>query len=166
VNQPSYSERARNPSPRFEFRCDRCHKKETECKHLYTVQTDPSCEHILCEVCFPGVGSQCRVCSGVIINYIDLHTGTSFWDQIDRLEIPEEPSFEEDKVETPVDRICAVCRDDCTDPRMTPCAHRFCHICITTWLRDGGGRPLNRYRERPCPICRTLIAYDELIIVN
>ncbi|KAL4229326.1 hypothetical protein ACF0H5_012368 [Mactra antiquata] len=49
---------------------------------------------------------------------------------------------------------CSICWNTMNDAvDMTPCGHRFCHQCITTWLRSND----------QCPSCRNYISTSQLI---
>ena len=48
---------------------------------------------------------------------------------------------------------CPVCNEEYSEPKILPCAHRFCRKCLITWFGSAGGNP-------SCPICKREIGKD------
>ncbi|XP_006817906.1 E3 ubiquitin-protein ligase TRIM56-like [Saccoglossus kowalevskii] len=44
---------------------------------------------------------------------------------------------------------CPVCRERFTAPKILPCVHTFCEVCLKTWVEKNGG-------QLTCPTCRKL----------
>jgi hypothetical protein len=53
--------------------------------------------------------------------------------------------------------ICTICQEPSEDPRITPCEHIFCLVCITRWIQNDNAS---------CPIDRKLISISTLMHVN
>lgn len=61
--------------------------------------------------------------------------------------------YEVDKFDPPPDPdlICCICHSVLDTPRISPCNHVFCKLCIETWLK----------RQDTCPTCRdTTLDFD------
>lgn len=170
-DQPTFSPhhiRLQEPVIPTQKYCDRCQRPQGRCEHLFELTCEHNCNHLLCESCFPDVGSICFTCDSLIIDYKDLITGKTFWDYInefhDTIIPPEEDNINPEVTVEPSTQTCPICQSDCTDPYMSPCVHTFCHDCIMTWTTDNiGGR---ESQEKPCPICRTDFSYEDLIPLN
>lgn len=70
------------------------------------------------------------------------------------ISISNRKACEDDFVETLVDVYkCPICLEVLDHPYQTECGHRFCHTCITTWIRDSGGR---------CPNCKEFVSPSKI----
>ena len=52
-----------------------------------------------------------------------------------------------------ISTICPVCSENYTEPKLLPCAHRFCRKCLITWFDSANGAP-------SCPICKRNMGKD------
>ncbi len=53
---------------------------------------------------------------------------------------------------------CGICQVELTEPVRTPCGHLYCLNCLRPWY----GR---RTYIKSCPMCRSLVDWDELVSV-
>lgn len=62
--------------------------------------------------------------------------------------------YEVDKFDPPPDPdlICCICHSVLDTPRLSPCNHVFCKLCIETWLK----------RQDTCPTCRDMTLESDL----
>ncbi|XP_077982039.1 E3 ubiquitin-protein ligase TRIM56-like [Glandiceps talaboti] len=54
------------------------------------------------------------------------------------------------KIISDIDRrilLCSICQERMENPKILPCVHTFCEVCLSEWIKKNNG-------ELTCPICR------------
>ncbi|CAC5419253.1 TRIM56 [Mytilus coruscus] len=52
---------------------------------------------------------------------------------------------------------CPICSETFKSPKILPCLHTFCELCIHEFILSTGRKKDNKISEFACPICRTVV---------
>lgn len=114
-----------------------------------------------CPICFSAFSESCQPC--------ETSCGHKFCWECIQLWLNEHPTCPIDRrllriadvelipvSKPPEEELCTICLEDFYQPCETPCWHRFCRICIETWL-DG---------HRTCPCDRRPLRMSDVKLVS